>query len=202
MGGLGEGAPLHRGGGPEPWAHMFQILPAPGSTVNLEDIPPDAAVGEVDPHDPDVQFFGAIGNVPLGRRYAVHDDPGGRNLVYLSVDVSQPNDRLIRGFAEWLRFYRSVVGEDIRGISGTVRPEEKGGITTLWRNWKLVPYVDLRIGAMLLGVTLSDQLLHSVLFPEKAEVGTNAWDNFKKDLKKHLRGFLNDKGDELLSLVT
>jgi len=184
-----------------PWADTFQLLPAPGTAVDPSGIPPEVASKEADLADPDIGFFGAIGNVPLGRRHPIERDEAGRKLIYLEVDANQPNDVLIRGFARWLEFYRSIAGGGTQGISGTVRPETKGGVIALWLKWRLVPYIDLRIGAMLLGVTLPDALLRTVLFPDKPKLDTNAWDNFKDGLKGHLQGFLRDKGDDVLSAI-
>lgn len=89
-----------------------------------------------------------------------------------------------------------MTGGETGGTVAALRTSVAQPAYQTWQREKLVPYIDLQLGARLLDRTLKDTLVRQMLFPRVSE--GPEWESVKRRLKRHQLDFLGDGGYELL----
>ncbi|MGO4574997.1 DUF6387 family protein [Cupriavidus sp. 2TAF22] len=169
-------------------------LPPPIDTANplattfIKLIPQDY-IGPLPPHADALsgKLFGTLDGVPLNQPY-VGTNPTSRRVL-LEVDVDAPDDSLLLAdFTKWLRQWRQASGGKVRKNAAR---ENLAWVRTeidRWLGRRLVPYIDLKLVARLIGKDFSAGTLETLL---KNKASLDDWETVEEWLEDYRARFLS-----------
>ncbi|URF05063.1 DUF6387 family protein [Cupriavidus campinensis] len=158
---------------------------------------PQEYKGPLPPHaDPlSGDLFGTLDGVPLNQPF-VGADPTSRRVL-LEVDLGQDDGSLpdslldsllLADFKKWLMHWRLVSGGEVRKNAAK---EDLPGVQSeidRWLKRRLIPYIDLKLVARLIGKDFGAGTLEALL---KDNTSPDGWEKDEKWLKRHLGRFLS-----------
>jgi hypothetical protein len=133
------------------------------------------------------ELYGTLDGVPQNQPF-IGTDPTSRRAL-LEIDLGQDDSLLLADFTKWLRQWRHVSADKVQKKA----PKEKlDWVQTeigRWLNRPLIPYIDLKLVARLIGKDFGAGMLEALLHDNSSP---DDWETVEEWLEDHRTTFLSE----------